>query len=182
MSELNKPLLIFDLDETLVHANKEMLSTKADFEFEQYYVYKRPHLQETLTHLSDFFHLAIWSSAGDEYVEHIVNQIKPESISFEFAWGYSRCTQKFDPDTASYLNLKNLKKVKRKGYSLRRTLIVDNTPSKVSANYGNAIYIQDFTGTTSDDELLKLQDYLLLIKDKEDFSRIEKRFWRSHIR
>jgi len=181
MSETQKPLLIFDLDETLIHASKEPFSIAPDFQLAPYFIYKRPHLEEVLVSLFEHFHLAIWSSAGDEYVEYIVDQIKPESVSFEFVWGYSRCTPKLDPDTASYFNLKNLKKVKRKGYALRKSLIVDNTPSKVSANYGNAIYIADFTGGPEDHDLLKLCDYLISIKDKEDFTRVEKRFWRNSI-
>ncbi len=179
MSESPKPLLIFDLDETLVYASEKVLSTNPHFTFDLYHIYQRPHLHEVLSGLAEFFRLAIWSSAGDAYVEHVANQIKPADLTFEFVWGYSKCTPKSDPETSRHYNLKNLKKVKRKGFSLRRTLIVDNTPSKVAANYGNAIYIPDFVGNTEDAELLKLRDYLLLIKYREDFTRVEKRFWKN---
>lgn len=178
MSDSGKPLLIFDLDETLIFASREVLERDADFTFDEYHIYKRPYLNEFLINLYEHFSLAVWSSAGDEYVEHIVSQIKPESIDFEFVWGYSKCTPKTDPETSLQYNLKNLKKVKRKGFSLRKTLIVDNTPAKVSANYGNAIYVQDFEGDREDTELKKLKDYLLLIKDR-DVTRMEKRFWKS---
>ncbi|GAB5527983.1 MAG: hypothetical protein Roseis2KO_58550 [Roseivirga sp.] len=179
MSDTPKPLLIFDLDETLVHASERELSVKPHFTFDLYHIYERHYLREILSDLSKSFMLAVWSSAGDAYVEYVARQIKPVDVNFEFVWGYSKCTPKSDPETSRHYNLKNLKKVKRKGFSLRRTLIVDNTPSKVSANYGNAIYIQDFLGSIEDTELLKLRDYLLMIKDREDFTRVEKRFWKS---
>lgn len=181
MSDPPKPLLIFDLDETLIYASEKELSLKSHFTFDQYHIYKRPHLHEVLCDLAECFQLAIWSTAGDTYVEYVATQIKPIDFSFEFVWGYSKCTPKSDPETSRHYNLKNLKKVKRKGFSLRQTLIVDNTPYKVSANYGNAIYIQDFIGGEEDTELLKLREYLLLIKDREDFMRVEKRFWKSLI-
>lgn len=181
MNNPEKPLLIFDLDETLVHASKHVLGTAPHFIFDQYHIYIRPYLTEVLISLSEHFRLAVWSSAGDEYVEHLVSRIKPDDLALEFVWGYSKCTPKLDPETSSHYNLKNLKKVKRKGFSLRQVLIVDNTPSKVSANYGNAIYVNDFEGDASDDELPMLRDFLLLIKDRENFTRIEKRHWKNHL-
>lgn len=181
MSDSQKPLLIFDLDETLIHASEKGLETKPQFSFYRYHIYKRPHLNEVLSDLTEHFALAIWSSAGDEYVEEVSSRIKGNDLTFEFVWGYSKCTPKSDPETSRHYNLKNLKKTKRKGFSIRRTLIVDNTPSKVSANYGNAIYVQDFNGDMADTELLKLRNYLLLIKDSKNFTRIEKRFWKSKV-
>ncbi len=181
MSDVAKPLLIFDLDETLIHASEAELTRQADYTFDLYFIYERPYLREMLIDLSRHFILSVWSSAGDDYVAFLADKIKPSEVDFAFAWGNSRCTLRFDPESASYFNLKNLKKVKRKGFSLRRTLIVDNTPAKVSANYGNAIYIPDFTGDPEDQELLRLRDYLLLIKDKEDFTRIEKRSWKNKV-
>ncbi|MCE7991399.1 MAG: HAD family hydrolase [Roseivirga sp.] len=181
MSTVQKPLLIFDLDETLIFASKEALNRPADFTFDQYHIYQRPYLNEFLIGLSRHYSLAIWSSAGDDYVAYVADQIKPEDLAFEFVWGYSKCTPKSDPETSRQYNLKNLKKIKRTGFSLRRMLIVDNTPAKVSANYGNAIYVQDFEGGREDLELKKLKDYLHIIKDRNDFTRVEKRFWKSLI-
>lgn len=65
------------------------------------------------------------------------------------------------------------------GYSLQRILIVDDSPEKVADNYGNAIYVTEWTGAPDDTELLRLGPYLLSIRDTPDFRRIEKRFWRA---
>ena len=72
-------------------------------------------------------------------------------------WARSRCIrfrlprldeQGFDSldYSTQYEFAKRLKKVVRRGFDLKRTLIVDDTPEKVSQNYGNAIYIKPFLG------------------------------------
>ena len=76
--------------------------------------------------------------------------------------------------------VKDLKKVKRLGYDLNRMLMVDDTPSKLQRNYGNAVYVSSFEGDPADRELLSLAPYLLSLVDCDDFRTIEKRGWRSH--
>ena len=78
-----------------------------------------------------------------------------------------------------YVHLKKLDKLKRKQYSLKRILIVDDSPEKCTTNYGNAIYPNPYFGDTDDKELLYLSDYLLQLKDATDVRSIEKRGWRS---
>ncbi len=185
--ENDKILLILDLDETLIHADKGDCAFKPDFEVFDYKVVKRPYLKEFLENCSKDFKIAIWSSASDEYVDEIVSRIKPDSLNLEFVWGRSRATYKptIDLDETGYSDLahfhyiKRLKKIKPLGYSLEKTLIVDDTPHKSKENYGNAIYVKEFTGETLDNELQLLEKYLLEIKDFDDVRKIEKRGWRA---
>ena len=71
MDYINKEkiLVVLDLDETLIHATKNELGRKADFQIFDYHVYKRPYLNEFLTEINEHFLLAVWSSASDDYVE-----------------------------------------------------------------------------------------------------------------
>lgn len=71
MNHKKEKLLILDLDETLIYASKETLQHPPHFEFDKYFVYKRPYVDEFLVNASNHFHLAIWSSAGDDYVKLI---------------------------------------------------------------------------------------------------------------
>jgi RNA polymerase II subunit A small phosphatase-like protein len=186
----DKILLILDLDETLIHASEGPLDRPADFRVFGYYVYKRPHLDAFLRECSRHFALAVWSSASDDYVEAVVQRIIPPEIPLQFVWGRSRCTYCFDAaafesgghaDAHSHYNyLKVLKKVKKRGYSLRRVLIVDDTPHKAGRNYGNAIYPREYLGDALDDELPQLLRYLLQLKDAENVRTIEKRNWRNN--
>jgi len=184
----NKILLILDLDETLIHATGQPLEFKADFEIFNYQVYKRPFLNQFLEEVKDDFLLAIWSSASDDYVEKVIQQIIPKNIELEFIWGRSRCTYRrnlhideygyYDSDYFNHYHyIKPLKKLKRRNYRLDRILIVDDSPHKCKDNYGNAIYPSPFTGDPNDNELKLLSPYLKSLKDKENLRHIEKRNW-----
>lgn len=189
MSKVGKILLILDLDETLIHATEKMLHREPDFSVFNYNIYKRPHLELFLDEVANHFHLAVWSSASDDYVEEIVKRIFKEPAALKFVWGRSRCTftrNLADEETGypdpfnHYHYVKKLKKVKDKGFApFEKMLIVDDTPKKVSNSYGNALYINEFNGGDHDEELRFLLEYLLSIKDAENVRSIEKRGWRK---
>jgi RNA polymerase II subunit A small phosphatase-like protein len=151
MTNTDKILLVLDLDETLIHASDTRLDRAEDFRLFDYFIYVRPHLERFLTECAAHFRLAVWSSASDDYVAELVQRIFPRQLTPEFVWGRSRCTFSLDRaqvrefgylDPGSHYNyVKKLHKLKRKGYRLERTLIVDDTPSKCVHNYGNAIYV-----------------------------------------
>ncbi len=185
-----KILLILDVDETLIFATDKELGQSSDFTIFDYYVYKRPYLDEFIEAIKDDFLLAIWSSASDDYVEAITKQIIPQEIDLEFVWARSRCTYRrnLQIDDYGYYNddyqnhyhyIKPLKKLKRKGFRLERILMLDDTPHKSKDNFGNAIYPKEFKGEPNDNELKILTQYLKTLKNKENVRRIEKRNWRS---
>ncbi len=175
-----KILLILDLDETLIHATKIKLEIKPNFKYMEYYIYKRPYLNEFLTEMSKHFKLAIWSSADDKYVNDVVELIKPTKIEFEFVWARSRCTMKHDYELDKYVHEKRLKKVKRLGFRLEKSIILDDSPEKTRDNFGNAIYASPFEGDPNDTELILLTEFLKSIKHLENVRKIEKRDWRSN--
>lgn len=178
---------MLDLDETLIFATEDGLDRSADFEAFQYHVYKRPYLDFFLEVCTQNFALAVWSSASDDYVAHIVENIVPRTIPLEFVWGRRRASLKrvmtdesghFNPqDHLSYR--KPLVKVKKLGWPIERILIVDDTPSKSRQNYGNAIYPSPWEGDPSDEELLLLSRYLPTLADCPNVRAVEKRDWRS---
>jgi carboxy-terminal domain RNA polymerase II polypeptide A small phosphatase len=178
MSIKSDKLLILDLDETLIHARKDKLSIDPNFQFDQYNIYKRPHLDSFLIEISQHFTLGIWSSADDVYVNGIVELIKPESLNFEIIWGRSKCTLKRDLTYDEFYFEKKLDKLKKKGFRLEQIIIVDDTPAKARSNYGNAVYIQEFNGDENDDELKHLLTYLLTLKNSGNIRSVEKRNWR----
>lgn len=179
MTGKSNKLLILDLDETLIHATENKLEIQEDFQFEQYSVYKRPHLDEFLESISKHFTVGIWSSADDDYVSEIVQNIVPSTIDLKVVWGRSRCSVKRDYDYDQYNFEKRLDKLKKQGFRLEQIIIVDDSPEKTRNNYGNAIYIKEFTGDKTDEELKFLFDYLLTLKSVENIRSVEKRGWRK---
>lgn len=172
-------ILILDLDETLIHATSTPLLIQEDFLFEHYFVYKRPYLDRFLIDISKHYKLGIWSSADDDYVEHIVDKIRPNNVDFEIIWGNSKCSYKRDMELDTYIYEKRLDKLRKKGFDLKKIIIIDDSPEKARANYGNAVYINEFNGEQQDQELLLLYDYLVSIKKIDNVRTLEKRYWRK---
>ena len=175
-------LLILDLDETLVYATHEPWSARYDFRAGSYYVYRRPHLAEFLAFCLDRFSVAVWTSSTRAYADLVVPQIFEEPERLAFVWSRERCTRRFFPEEQDFEYVKNLKKLKIRGYDLRRTIMVDNTPQKLLRNYGNLVRIEDFEGGETDRELQRLTLYLDDLADVENVRTIEKRGWASRYR
>lgn len=176
---MSKPLLILDIDETLVHGRVEPLERAADFSADFYHIYMRPHVHEFLKIVSAEYNLACWSSATQDYLETILKEFSRDLEPLQFVWDRRRCTRRFDFILQEEFFLKDLRKVKRAGFDLNRVLILEDEPRKVNRNYGNAIYVKPYFGAIDDEELPKLARYLIEISQTENFRTLEKRSWRA---
>ncbi|MDT8853449.1 HAD family hydrolase [Paracoccaceae bacterium Fryx2] len=181
-------LLVLDLDETLVHATEVPLSREPDFSLYGYCVYRRPCLDQFLQFCDAHFAVGVWSSAGDDYVQAMVREIFPNPAGLIMVWGASRTTMRrthpgdhdgFGRPLPDFHHQKRLRKLTRFGWSIDDMLVVDDSPEKCRANFGNAIYPAPFFGDTNDDELKYLAGYLLSLRDRDRIRKIEKRGWRS---
>lgn len=172
------PLLILDLDETLIHSTESSLGFPADFRVGPYQVYLRPHLNVFLTECQKRFRLAVWSSSTQDYLSPIVRRIFHEHL-LEFVWGREKCSHRWDAEQTQNYFVKDLKKVRRRGFDLERVLIVDDTPQKCERNYGNAVYLRPFVGDRNDQELKFLGPYLESLSWQNKLRGIEKRGWRN---
>ena len=176
---MQKPLLILDLDETLLYAAISPRDHPPDFLLAEYSVYRRPHLDEFLSFALANFSVAVWSSATQPYVQAAVQRVFPSNAELCFAWSCERCTRRFNGELHEEYWVKDLKKLKRLGYSLDRILVVDDSPEKYERNYGNLIHVRPFFGDRSDMELRDLIPFLDRIRGTENLRAIEKRHWRS---
>ena len=180
-SEMDRKLLILDLDETLVFSTKQPLDHAHDFVVGKYYVYRRPHLDAFLETVARWFDLAVWTSANVHYAAGTIRHLFPDASILEFAWSRSRCTRRFDHETHEEVWTKNLRKIKRLGYRLEHVLIIDDSPEKLNRNYGNHIRVIPFLGVPGDSELDRLLPFLDWIRTAENVRTIEKRNWRSFV-
>ena len=112
-----RPLLILDLDETLIHGAEEPLHRDADFTVGPFYVYKRPHLESFLANTTPHFDVAIWSSASSDYVSGIASALASLVPTWQFVWSRERCVQRMHPEMMTTMFIKDLRKVKRRGHS-----------------------------------------------------------------
>jgi RNA polymerase II subunit A small phosphatase-like protein len=174
-------LLILDLDETLFHASEQPLDSPCDcMLLAGFHVYIRPHLTAFLHDCFDRFDVAVWTSASADYASQMVAALFPHAQQPRFLWHRQHCVQRFDSATGEIHYIKDLKKIKRKGYDLSQVIVVDDSPEKLQRNYGNLVRVQAFMGEP-DDELLHAMRYLTLIQHERDIRTLEKRWWQSQV-
>jgi RNA polymerase II subunit A small phosphatase-like protein len=176
---MNPALLILDLDETLVYARHEPDGHGYSFQAASYFVSVRPHLPEFLESLFDWYSVAVWTSAGEDYGREVISRVMPNPQGLEFSWFSDRCTRRYDPELRDHFFLKDLKKVRRAGYCLERVLMLDDTGRKLARQYGNHVPVRPFFGDPRDTELRDLLPFLNWIRGEPDFRAIEKRNWRT---
>ncbi|WP_292466499.1 HAD family hydrolase [Methanolobus sp.] len=184
---MDDKLLILDLDETLIHSRATRLAYQHDFQCSDYYVYKRPYLDEFLSFIASSFEIAIWTSANSEYAKCIISNIFPANYPITFIWSRERCTPLyFHPsesiDMDSHIYIKDLKKIKNRGYDLTRVLVIDDSPKQLQRSYGNLVPVNPFLGDRDDDDLELLKTYLTFLNESDDVRVIEKRGWQSSFR
>jgi RNA polymerase II subunit A small phosphatase-like protein len=173
----HEKLLILDLDETLIFATDRVLARAPDFSTSSYAVYKRPHLDVFLDFCREHFRVGVWTSAGPRHAHSITSHIFAPDESLEFIWDSRHCSRRYDPEMMESYSIKKLAKLKRKGYDLEQTLVVDDTPKKHQQNYGNLIRIEPWIGDEDDRELERLMLYLLDLKPEPNVRALEKRRW-----
>lgn len=178
--EMDKKLLVLDLDETLLHATENRLAHEECFQLFNLFVYKRPHLDWFLSEMLNTFKVGVWTASGEVYAEAVVQQLF-ERNSLEFVWTSQQCTLSRDWNTGEYATIKNLRKLKNKGYPLDSVIVVDDTPSKHRRNYGNLVTVKEFIGDQQDNELPFLATYLKQLAKESNIRKVEKRFWRSQV-
>jgi TFIIF-interacting CTD phosphatase-like protein len=99
----------------------------------------------------------------------------------QFVWASQRCTLARNWSIGDYQTLKQLIKLKRRGYALEGIIAVDDTPSKHARNFGNLVTVEEFVGAESDRELLLLMPYLAQLAKVANVRTVEKRRWRAQV-
>jgi TFIIF-interacting CTD phosphatase-like protein len=155
---LGKPLLILDIDETLVYVDSPMYfkdnlrHTPIDFALnfgkEQYVGSIRPYLTEFLKYFNQYFDLAIWSKGSYFYVMNIYQEIIPHSIKLKFVYSKDDLVKdKKDVDSI----------VKKFKYGKENIFILDDV-KEYWDNYdkNNFWLIKPYLGYKNDDQLKQL--------------------------
>jgi TFIIF-interacting CTD phosphatase-like protein len=168
-------LLILDLDETLMWATEVPMERAPDFTIGPFFCYKRPYVGEFLGYCLSSFKVAVWSSST--YAYEAVQALFPPANRLEFVFDRRRCTRVMNPETREESFVKDLRKLRRRGYELQRVLAIDDTPAAWSRSYGNLIRVRPYLGAAEDDELQLLMAYLGGLKDTPDVRAVEKRNW-----
>jgi Dullard-like phosphatase family protein len=150
----SRPLLVLDLDETLVHSYTSpvvnanlvlnILISGCNFTF---FVFFRPYLKEFLEHVSQHWEVCIFTASVKEYADKLLNFLDPTRCLVHHRLSRLDCT---------FYQGVYVKDLSRIGRSLNKTLIIDNSPSAYQFQPQNALSITTWIDDQTDTELKKL--------------------------
>jgi len=127
-------LIVFDLDETLVHATDVALPCPHAFQIGPYFVYVRPFAADLIRFCASHFEIAVWSSSSERYVETVTTGLFGTSFPVTFSWAISKCVQKVDAKSNGYVYIKDLRKALKHGYAADEIIMIDDSPKRFNGN------------------------------------------------
>ncbi|SHH20546.1 HAD family hydrolase [Massilia sp. CF038] len=160
-------LIVFDLDETLVHATEVPLAYPHAFQVGPYFVYVRPFAHELITFSSSHFDVAVWSSSSEAYVKAVTAELFGTTFPVTFSWAVSKCVQKVDAKSNGYVYIKDLRKVLKHGYAADEIIMIDDSPEKLQRQPARHLCLPAFTGDPADAELPRVIDRIKMMASLE---------------
>jgi len=181
-SPSSKKILVLDLDETLVHSTikKKKKSRSYDLKFKlryedfllNFYVDKRPHVDDFLKEVSKIFHVVIFTASTQEYAEVVLDLIDCEKIFIHHRFYRHDCT--FFDD----IYVKDIRRLDR---DMKDVLIIDNSRIAFSFTPESGIPIKSWFGDDNDSELMTLLPLLHELAECNDVREIiSERFLNPH--
>jgi len=160
-------LLALDLDECLVHADRQR-PPSFDFEIDvqvrnmscHIYVSKRPGLDAFLEHVHKEWELILFTASMEEYGRAVLAKIDPKGfIPQSHVLARKQCTL----HEGEYY----VKDLSRLGRSLRDVVLVDDNPNAYLFQPENALPVNSWYDDQRDDELPRVQSLLDVILKSE---------------
>ena len=149
-----KKTLILDLDETLVHSGFNPFTRKSDINLiinidgrdHVINVLKRPHLDEFLKEISEYYDIIVFTASVSEYASPLLDKLDQNNYL---------SGRLFRQDCLFNQGL-YIKDLKRIGKDLKDMIIIDNNPISYADNEDNGIPILTWYDDLNDNELIKL--------------------------
>lgn len=144
-----KPVLVLDLDETLIHSSVESKEGEHDFVVhdeehrQQFLVYKRPFVCLFLHTLAQFYELSVFTASYACYSDPIISLLDPYNVITKRVYNTS-----LTPIANGYE--KDLSAVS-KDHLPKRIIMVDNSPTACLTHHENLYVIDSFRAETEND-------------------------------
>eukprot|EP01065_Artemidia_motanka_P020634 TRINITY_DN2468_c2_g1_i1.p1 TRINITY_DN2468_c2_g1~~TRINITY_DN2468_c2_g1_i1.p1 ORF type:complete len:352 (+),score=122.39 TRINITY_DN2468_c2_g1_i1:87-1142(+) len=163
----DRPTLVLDLDETLIHSVEASATAEELAAFAEHggtepltfpgnggafrlvwrdggclYVHRRPGLRKFLDHVKDKFEVVLWTAGMRGYARAVLSVIDEGRRVFgERVVARDRRWFKPQPDGEGYAKVLN-----RLGRSLHRTILLDNSPGVCRLSADNCVVVPDYFG------------------------------------
>jgi RNA polymerase II subunit A small phosphatase-like protein len=156
-SILNRKTIFLDLDETLVHSTTSPPPDRFDFVVRpiidgapmDFYVVKRPGIDELLESLASRFEIVVFTAALKEYASLVLDWLDRNRF----------ISHRLYRDSCRNIDGKLVKDLSHVGRDLKSVVIVDDNPVSFSNQPENAILIKPFVDDICDRELWKLKSF-----------------------
>lgn len=149
-----------------------------------YYIFKRPYLDDFLKYCQkNFTYIALWTLGDKVWLDHVVKNIFPKNYPLLFKYTRQKAGPKYD-NTGAY---KKLSKVWDKyhylGLGPHNTILVEDTIKNCDHNKGNCIEVKEYHVENHNDTTLPLLGrYLSNLKNsRRSIAGIDKRKWENDI-
>lgn len=161
-----KKTVFLDLDETLVHSQPSPAPEKYDFivrpmidgERVDFFVLKRPFVEEFLEFLSNKFEIVVFTAGIEEYASQVLDRIDGKGL----------VSHRLYRDSCKELDGKFVKDLSELGRDLKRVVIVDDNPNSYVFQPDNALPILPFIDDLGDGELKNLIQFFEKLDEVED--------------
>lgn len=177
-----KPVLIIDLDETLIHATMGRKFGDNVFTIKSrthgnvvFSVTIRPHAHEFLETVAQHYTLVLFTAAEQTYADECIKLLDPHKTLFTLKL-YKRNCLSIDKK----FNIKDLRMFRN--IPMNEILILDNNPVCYLLQPANAIPVTSFYFDAEDAELMKLARILSIVAPMPDKQEVLKDyFFKEHI-
>ena len=169
-NDIEKKLLILELDETLIHTSfVQIPNCDYDFNFNinflerpvTVFVYKRPYVNEFLYQMSKYYNIIIYSSNIKEYSNPLIDKLDEENVIYKRIY----------KDKTIELNGKLISDLTKLIYDYGKNIIIisnNSVPSFINDSNNNTLPINSWNFNKSDDELIKLKSFLEFLSSVND--------------
>ena len=173
----NRKLLILDLDETLIHCSVNLREHQL---FDNQIIVKtdegllvpallniRPYVDEFLRNMSEHFELVLFTASAKYYASKMLRYIDPHRSYFSHVFYRDSCCKttngKLVKDLTIFVNV-----------PLKDMILVDNNTYCMLPQPTSGVPILNFYHDREDQELLRIQPFLLELKDVPDHREVLK--------
>ncbi|XP_043699205.1 carboxy-terminal domain RNA polymerase II polypeptide A small phosphatase 2-like [Telopea speciosissima] len=149
-----KKTVFLDLDETLIHSKPDPPPERYDFvvrpriegEFIDFYVLKRPGVEELLDAIGEKFEIVVFTAGIKEYASLVLDKIDPKGL----------ISHRLYRDSCKEMEGKFVKDLSEMGRDLSRVVIVDDNPNAYVFQPENALPVRPFIDDLQDQELQRV--------------------------
>ncbi|XP_077229618.1 haloacid dehalogenase-like hydrolase (HAD) superfamily protein [Tasmannia lanceolata] len=153
-----KKTVFLDLDETLIHSKSDPPPEKFDFivrpkingEILNFYVLKRPGVDELLEEMGKRFEIVVFTAGLREYASLVLDRLDSEGV----------ISHRLYRDSCKEMEGRFVKDLSEMGRDLKRVVIVDDNPSAYVFQPENAVPMRQFIDDLGDRELWRVMKFL----------------------